>query len=144
MDRAVKIIVSRNEPTPYQILFNGLLSEISKEGFELEDFDETIHQLLKKHVGVVFEIIQTNKVYGPLWWLSDKNLTNKTLSPLSERVEGTVKELLKAKGALKSDDILAELFKKYPNELTPDIKKIDEYIKKYAYPSGGRWIYNGS
>ena len=40
VDRAINIIKARNEPTPYQILFNGLLSEISKAGFDLENFDD--------------------------------------------------------------------------------------------------------
>mgnify|MGYP003564593716 CR=1 FL=1 len=46
VDRAVKIISARLEPTPYQILFNGLLSEISRAGFELENFDENIREKL--------------------------------------------------------------------------------------------------
>ncbi|MCM1086669.1 MAG: hypothetical protein NC419_00830 [Muribaculaceae bacterium] len=143
VDSAIKIIASRSEPTPYQILFNGLLAELSGAGFELEDFDDTIQQLLKRHVGDVFEIIQTNQVYGPLWWFRDKTLIRQDLLPLSQRVEKTVQTELKEKGKMKADDILAALFMQYPNELTPDVKKIDEYIKKYAHPSGGLWIYNG-
>lgn len=143
VDRAVKIISSRNEATPYQILFNGLLSEISKAGFELVDFDENIHQLLSKHIGEVFEIEQTNKAYGPLWWLVNKEHIQKDVIPLSQRVEVTVKEVLKRNGTMSIDDILAEVFIKYPNGLAPDVKKIDEYIRKYACPSGERWIYNG-
>ncbi len=143
VDRAVKIISARNEPTPYQILFNGLLSEISKAGFDLEDFDENISNFLEKHIGNVFVIENTEKVYGPLWWLTDVSTIKENVVPLSQRVEVTVREVLKEKREVKIDEILAEIFINYPNGLTPDIKKIDEYVKKYAYPSGERWIYNG-
>lgn len=143
VDRAVKIISARNEPTPYQILFNGLLSEISKAGFDLEDFDDNISNFLEKHIGSVFVIENTEKVYGPLWWLSDVSSIKGNVVPLSQRVEVTVREVLKEKREVKIDEILAEIFINYPNGLTPDIKKIDEYVKKYAYPSGERWIYNG-
>lgn len=143
VDRAVNIIKARNEPTPYQILFNGLLSEISKAGFQLDNFDENIQTFLSKHVGTVFEITKTEKAYGNLWWLVDTSSIDKEVIPLSERVERTVQTLFKNKVSLTLDEVLGEIFVKYPNGQTPDIKRIDDYIKKYAYKSGEKWIYNG-
>lgn len=141
VDRAVNIIKARNEATPYQILFNGLLSEISKAGFDLENFDENIHYFLEKHIGDIFTIEKNNESYGNLWWIKNYNADEHSVIPLSERVEKTVLSLLKEKQSLKLDEVLAEIFSKYPNGLTPDIKKIDEYIKKYAYKSGEKWVY---
>ncbi len=143
VDRAVKIISARLEPTPYQILFNGLLSEISRAGFELENFDENIHQFLKKHIGTTFTITKSDEVHGNLWWLINDSELPKDIAPLSSRVESTVRRLFKNKVSLSFDEVLAEIFINYPNGLTPDIKKIDVYIKKYAYKSGEKWIYNG-
>ena len=143
IDRAVKIIMARNEPTPYQILFNGLLSELSKAGFELENFDENIQQILKKHISDVFIIEESDKAYGNLWWLKDHNQKAEYIIPLSERVKETVLSLFKKRKELTIDEVLAEIFINYPNGLTPDIKKISEYIKKYAHKSGDKWVYNG-
>lgn len=143
VDRAVKIISARSEPTPYQILFNGLLSEISKAGFELDNFDENINQFLEKHINTTFTITKSDKEYGNLWWLVNINDVQKNIVPLSLRVEHTIKRLFKNKVSLSFDEVLAEIFINYPNGLTPDIKKIDGYIKKYAYKSGEKWIYNG-
>ncbi|KAK3604939.1 hypothetical protein CHS0354_000603 [Potamilus streckersoni] len=42
LTKAIEIIALRNEPTPYQFLFNGVLAEISSAGFDLEDFDSNI------------------------------------------------------------------------------------------------------
>ncbi len=141
VDRAVNIIKARNEATPYQILFNGLLSEISKAGFDLENFDENIHYFLEKHIGDVFTIEKNNELYGHLWWIKDYKPDEYSAIPLSERVDKTVLSLFKEKKSLTLDEVLGEIFKNYPNGLTPDIKKIDEYIKKYAYKSGKKWVY---
>lgn len=143
VDRAVKIIKSRNEPTPYQILFNGLLSEISKAGFDLEKFDENISIFLKKHAGDVFKIIFTNELSGDLWWLHESYNERNINIPLGERVETTVKTLFEKRITLTMDEVLAEIFINYPNGLTPDIKKIDYYIKKFANKTGQKWKYNG-
>lgn len=144
VDRAVKIISARNEPTPYQILFNGLLSEISKAGFEIKGFDCNIKNLLSNHIGSVFTVTENNNDNsGNYWWLLDYEVIKKETEPLSDRVENTVKNLFRSKVALTFDEVLAEIFIKYPNGLTPDTKSIHHYIKKYATKSGGKWLYKG-
>lgn len=140
--RAKAIILARNEPTPYQILFNGLLSDISKAGFDLGDFDNSLQNILKKYIGSVFIITKTDKQYGDLWWVAGE-LPKENVIPLSERVEKTVKNLLQKHGSCSFDEILAEVFINFPNGLTPDIKKIDYYIKKYARKSKDKWVYAG-
>lgn len=140
--RAVSIIESRGEPTPYQILFNGLLSEISKAGFDLEDFDDTIKSLLSKHIGKVFILSENFKnEAGKLWWVLNPKTQNKNVVPLSNRVEKTVYKILEHKKSVTLDEVLAEIFINFPNELTPDIKTVDSYVKKLAYKSGSKWIY---
>ena len=55
IETAKELIAQRNEPTPYQILFNGILSEISSAGFDIEDFDINIKTILEKKMGSVFK-----------------------------------------------------------------------------------------
>jgi DNA modification methylase len=143
VDCAVKIIEARSEPTPYQILFNGLLSEISSAGFDLENFDDNVQSLLGKHIPDIFMIDKTDKLTGALWWLNNTRKTKMSGIPLSQRVEQTIHNLFCIHGELTFDDILAEIFINYPNGLTPDIKKIDTYIKKYGTKAGNKWVYNG-
>lgn len=142
IERAKSIILARNEPTPYQILFNGLLSDISKAGFDLDGFDYSLQHILKKYINVVFLITKTDKQYGDLWWIIGETQKANIL-PLSERVEKTVRNLLRTYGSRSFDEILAEVFINFPNGLTPDIKKIDYYINKYAYKEKDKWVYNG-
>ena len=143
--KAIQLIGERNEPTPYQILFNGLLVEISNAGFDLEDFDENVEKILKKYIGKIF-IITENKTTksGAYWWFKKPSKYIKYPDrELSERVEETIISLLRRKVSVTLDEVLAEIFVKYPNGLTPDIKSIDYILKKYATQSGGKWVYKG-
>jgi hypothetical protein len=40
---------------------------------------------------------------------------------------------------MKFDDVLAEVFRSFPNGLTPDPKSITKVLSKYAYKSADRW-----
>ena len=143
LTKAIEIIGLRNEPTPYQFLFNGILTEISSAGFDLEDFDSNIQHILEKQVGEIFTI-KTNgdNKAGNYWWFANPN--NHIKYPdrlLSDRVEDSIVALLRRKTAVSLDDVLGDIFKRYPNGLTPDIKSIDKILKKYATPSNGKWLY---
>jgi len=41
--------------------------------------------------------------------------------------------------AVKLDDVIAELFREYPNGLTPDPHTVHSYLEQYAFPSQGKW-----
>ena len=142
--KAIEIIGQRNEPTPYQILFNGLLTEISSAGFDTEDFDSNISNVLKSKVGEIFLITENgNSKAGNLWWFVEPQKFIKYPDKmLSDRVEDSIISLLRRKILVSLDEVLAEIFVKYPNGLTPDIKSIDSILKKYATKSSGKWLYN--
>jgi DNA modification methylase len=142
--KAIQLIAQRNEPTPYQILFNGLLSEISIAGFDIQNFDQNVENVLSKHIGKIFKVTNNKGKAGNYWWFEDPS--NHIKYPdrlLTDRVEETIISLLRRKISVSFDDVLAEIFIKYPNGLTPDIKGIDQILKKYANPSNGRWVYKG-
>lgn len=141
--KAIEIIALRNEPTPYQFLFNGLLTEISGAGFDLEDFDANLQQILEANIGTIFNTSANgdNKAGNYWWFVNPKDHIKYPDRLLSDRVEETIVNLLRRKTSVTFDEVLAEIFVKYPNGLTPDIKSIDKVLKKYASPSGGRWLY---
>ena len=143
LTKAIEIIALRNEPTPYQFLFNGILAEISRAGFDLEDFDSNIQHILEKQVGKIFTIkTNVDNNAGNYWWfINPKEYIKYPDRLLTDRVEETIIALLRRKTAVSLDDVLGEIFKKYPNGLTPDIKSIDKILKKYATQSGGKWLY---
>ncbi|MDR0485100.1 MAG: hypothetical protein LBH29_00055 [Elusimicrobiota bacterium] len=142
--KTIEIIALRNEPTPYQFLFNGLLPEISSGGFDLEDFDMNVESILDKQIGKIFTV-EKNKDNGAgnFWWfVNPKDHIKYPDRLLTDRVEDSIIALLRRKTSVSFDDVLGDIFQKYPNGLTPDIKSIDKILKKYAVKSGGKWLYN--
>jgi DNA modification methylase len=145
LTKAIQIIAQRNEPTPFQILFNGLLAEISKAGFDIEDFDDTIETFLSKHTQDVF-LLTDNKTSkaGNYWWFKDpKQYIKFPDKKLTDRVEDSILNLLRRKGVVAYDEVLAEIYIKYPNGLTPNITSIAQIVSKYANKSSDKWIYKG-
>lgn len=145
LTKAIQLIALRNEPTPYQILFNGLLVEISKAGFDLQDFDKNIEKILSQHVGTIFKITNNSAdKSGNFWWFTepDKYIKYPDRS-LADRVEESVIALLRRKISVSLDDVLAEIFIKYPNGLTPTKKSVTSILAKYAHRSNDKWVYRG-
>ena len=145
IDTAKQIIAQRNEPTPYQILFNGILPEISSAGFDIEDFDTNIEKILKNELGRIFKI--TNKKdngAGKYWWFETPSKHIKYPDrDLNDRLEWTISYLLRNQQSVSFDAVLGKVFSSYPNGLIPEYKSISEVLKKYAYQSGSMWHYKG-
>jgi hypothetical protein len=77
---------------------------------------------------------------GDYWWFQNPaQIINFPDRPLGDRVEETVLSILRRKVSVKLDDILGELFRTYPNGLTPDPKGIVSVLEKYAFRSAGNW-----
>ena len=140
--QAIRLIAQRNEPTPYQILFNGLLSEISSAGFDIEDFDKNVESFLSNRIGTIFQITGEPSKAGEYWWFEkpteyikypDKNL--------ADRVEETISSFLRRKVSVTFDEVLGEVFVKYPNGLIPETKTILQTLDVFAEKSGSKWIY---
>ena len=143
INKAIEIISERNEPTPYQFLLNGLLAEISQNGFNLDNFDTNIQKVLDKEIGDTFTLTDnTQNKSGNYWWFKDPHKhINYPDKKLSERVEDTVLSLLRREVSIELDDAIGEVFRRYPNGLTPDTKSISKILEKYATKSGGKFHY---
>lgn len=143
--KAIQLIAQRNEPTPYQILFNGLLVEISEAGFDLQDFDKNIEATLRRLVDDVFIITQNiDNVAGNYWWFADPAKYIKYPDvKLSDRVEETIISLLRRKISITFDEVLGSIFVAYPNGLTPTVSSITGLLGKYATKSNDKWVYKG-
>lgn len=145
IENAKMLIAQRNEPTPYQILFNGILAEISLAGFDIKDFDTNIKKILTNKVGIIFKITKNeNNKAGKYWWFTDPSKHIKYPDrDLNDRVEHTVLSFLKQNQSIHFDSMLAEIFIKYPNGLIPNVQSITKALEKYAYRSGSMWHYKG-
>jgi len=142
-NKAIEIISERNEPTPYQFLLNGLLAEISQVGFDLDNFDQNIQQVLENEINKIFILTDNNlNKAGNYWWFKDPSEYIKFPDKkLSDRVEDTIVSLLRRKISIELHEALAEIYIKYPNGLTPDTRSIEKIIEKFATKSGGKFHY---
>jgi len=142
-NKAIEIISERNEPTPFQFLLNGLLAEISQVGFDLDNFDKNIQQVLEKKINSVFILADNNlNKAGNNWWFKDpREYIKFPDKKLSDRVEDTIVSLLRRKISIELHEALAEIYTKYPNGLTPDTRSIVKVIEKFSTKSGGKFHY---
>lgn len=143
LNQAIQVISARNEPTPYQILFNGVLANISMSGKMIEDIDNTIENVLSKYVGEIFILTDNDKTSaGNFWWfINPKKYISYPDVPLSERVEQTVVSILREKGSVSLDEVLQRVFMNFPNGLTPDRNSVLETLAKYAKKSNSKWVF---
>jgi tRNA G10 N-methylase Trm11 len=146
LNAAIRVISERNEPTPYQILFNGILAHLSSTGNLIDDFDNTIQKSLKKYVDNIFILSSNNdSKAGNYWWFKNpREYINFPDIPLSQRVELAVLSILRKNSSVSLDDVLKKIFINFPNGLTPDRKSIGVYLEKYAVKSSEKWHYKAS
>lgn len=112
------IIAKRGEPTPYSILVNSyteIYEKLKENGF-LFSAPQTVEEILKKRLNQDF-VLKDNK-----WWFKDVSVVPYIERvPLDERVEKVTINVLNRKIKASFDDVLREIFTRFPNALTPDI-----------------------
>jgi len=142
--KAIEIIGGRNEPTPYNFLFEALWPELLQAGFtQPKDSRDEIRRVLTANEGSERIFVRTagdDPRIGDLWWFNEPS---KYIShpdrPLAGRVAESVLSVLRRRVSVKLDDVIAELFREYPNGLTPDPRTVHSYLERVAFPSHGKW-----
>jgi len=142
-----KIVAERGEPTPFTFILNGIIPELDKQGvfFVDERGSKGIEEVLQGRVGVDFIhkpiLNKEGDEVGLGWWFKDPNtIPYLETIPLSERVEKLVINILNSRVKVAFDDVLQEVFIKFPNALTPNTQSIKEVLEEYALTSDKKWI----
>jgi len=149
VDTVKKIIAERGEPTSYSTIINSyptIYGELKRNGC-LFSAPDSIGNILKKRLNKDFVLINVKdskgKVIGKKWWLKGVYFLDRT--PLSERVEQAVINVLNRRYNVSFDDVLEEIFINFPNALTPDTQSIRDILKVYGEKTkGGRWRLKSS
>lgn len=144
IERTKALLVARSEPTPFTFILNGLLPDMLQAGYlQPEEPAEEIRKILASEVGEnkMFSIVENlkDKSGDYFWFNNPSEFINHHNIPLKERVETTIKALMRRKISVRYDDIVAEIFREYPNGLTPDLQGIGDVVAKYAQKSSGKW-----
>ncbi len=144
VQKAIEIIGRRSEPTPYNFLFEALWPELLQAGFtQPKESSDEIRRILDANEGpnsIFFCKPNSDPRIGDLWWF---NKPSEYIShpdrPLKDRVAESVLSYLRRRVSAKLDDVIAELFREYPNGLTPDPRTVRSYLEQYAFQSQGKW-----
>lgn len=134
---ATNIILSRNEPTPYQILLNGIIAQISEEHIIFDNVDFRIKNILEKYIGSIFTIENNiDSLAGNYWWLIGKKYDPSNGKTLSNMVKLEIQKLV-SNGIISETEILKKIYRKFQNGNSPDIVLVKKYIKmiKEGYKS---------
>jgi 16S rRNA G966 N2-methylase RsmD len=138
VDAVKRVIAKRGEPTPYSLIINSYASiynDLKKNGYYLTE-PESIDKVLKKQLNKEFVITRGK------WWFKDPNsVPFIERVPLNERVELSVMGLLYRKVKVAYDEILQEVFIKFPNTLTPETQSVMDVLKENAKKTpDGNWM----
>jgi hypothetical protein len=145
IESAKKILAERGEPTPYTYILNGIIVELKREGVLLSG-KKNPDEIMKEQIGKEFILRdakdEKGKVIGQKWWFKDPSVIKYLdLVPLADRLETAIVDVLHRKIKVSFDDILQEVFIKFPNALTPDTQSIKEILSEYADKSkDGKWM----
>lgn len=144
LHKTIEIIATRNEKTPFTFIVNGLLPEMLQAGhLRPEEPVRELKAILNEYVGEdkIFNVTENaNPGAGEYWWFNEPGrYINYPNISLSDRVEEAVLSLMRRKVSVRYDDVVAEIFRLYPNGLTPDPKGIRKTVEKYAVPISGKW-----
>jgi len=139
------IIAERREPVTYSTIINSyptIFDELKKNGYRFSA-PEGIEEVLKKHLDKEFVLVDVKddrgKVIGKKWWLKERLFLDR--ASLSERVEGTIIDVLHRRVVVSFDEILEEIFAHplFQNALTPDTQSIKAVLEEYAEKTDGKW-----
>jgi 16S rRNA G966 N2-methylase RsmD len=149
LESAKKILAERGEPTPYTYILNGIYVELKKEGVFLTgatNVDEVMKEFLYKEFCLINVFDEKKKPIGQKWWFLDpQKIPYLELVPLADRVETAIVDVLRRKVKISFDDVLQEIFIKFPNALTPEPYDIKTLLKEYAKPTrDGKWLLKPS
>jgi len=137
------IIAERREPVTYSTIINSyptIFEELKKNGYKFSA-PEGIEEVLRKYLNKEFILVdvkdEKGKVIGKKWWLKEGLFLDR--ASLSERVEGTVIDVLNRRIVVSFDDILEYIFTRFQNALTPDTQSIKAILEEYAEKTNGKW-----
>ena len=141
IDTVKHVLAERGEPTPYSFILNSVDVELQKNGLLLGAKTD-IKDILERHKGkdLVLVSVGLGAIKGTAWWFKNPaEIAFLDRTPLNERVEKAVLDVLKNKDKVSLDDVLQYVFIKFPNSYTPETDTIVSFLKEYAVQVKGKW-----
>lgn len=133
-DAAIRIVRDRAEPTAWPVLQAGIYAALGQSAALAQIARQPESEQLP--LAVVRDTIKAALVDAPLiefgehtWWVKDAGSIG---APLADRVEWIVADLLRSRDEWLIDDLLREVYRHFPDHLTPDRALVATCITSYA------------
>ena len=129
------MLAERGEPTLYTDILKGIYMELDKHGFLFIAKPEEIQSIIKKHEGEEFIFIESKG-----WWFREPGKYWLNITPLADRLEIAITQVLRRKQVVSFSDVLKEVFLTFRNALSPSSSSVEEILEAYAEKvAGGLW-----
>jgi hypothetical protein len=147
-----RMLETRGEPTPYEILHAGVLSGLAQERklapYWEEEWSNPISVLGSAletalyNRDVFLRIGRATEVERGLYWLVDSSNAD---DPLSDGVELAVLELLHEESQVTTQKLFDYIYRKFSGLLMPDRRFVENCLRSYAIldPTGRLWSLRG-
>ena len=136
VERVAKEVLSeRGEPTEIAAMIPHIYKDMAQSGIKIYfSSDDQISTILSRNDQFV-------KKENNQWWLSEDVIKHSRLDiPLSDRVEESILNMLRQNYKVSYDEILQNIFEKFPNSLTPNTENVKEHLSEYGEKTGdGMW-----
>lgn len=136
LEAVKKIIGGHGEPIAYSTIVNSypiIYNELKQNGY-LFSAPEKIEEILKRNLNKEFVLVDVKNdkgdVIGQKWWLKGVLFLDRV--PLSERVEAITLDVLNRGIKVSFDEVLQEVYLKFPNGLTPDKQSVKQVLEAFA------------
>ena len=138
-DIAENIILCRNEPTPYQILFNGIIVKLSSHPTAFENFDDDLVAALKSSKRFC-TISNNDSLAGNYWWINNRAFDPLSPDTLTNKIRLVLMDIFSKFNIISQFDLLSIVYKRFPNGMSPDSVILKRLILEYATIKGDVWI----
>ena len=133
----------RAEPTDQLTLHAGIFaalgqSDLLAQAAHLPEGDQLPLTFVRESIKAAFTSADSpvTALDPHTWWLKDESSLQ---TPLADRVELALLELLQARAEWSSDDLLREIYRRFPDHLTPDRWLLAMCLHSYSdEPEAGR------
>ena len=138
LEQAKLFIKERNEPTPYQILFNGILSKLSSFPKAFQNFDDNLIEVLNN--SNQFEVVENKDTSaGNYWWIKELKYNSEDNQTLTNRIKKLLSSIFSRNETIMHTTLLQKIYKEFPNGLSPDIMILENMIRNFAIRKGAIW-----
>lgn len=147
IEAAKDTLAHRGEPTPMNIVTNGIEPALAEHGFPFASDSSITEAILNEDDFIVLgpdgsemNKARTSKLEDKTLWFAHPEQYLLDQVPLNERVEETVHGLLKRRRKVDFTDVMRELYTQFQNSLTPEPQSVKGILEEYANKeSSGVW-----